>query len=330
MVSEEQQPNAEQHTDTPAAASPGKMLREGREAQGLTQDEIASRLFLKASQIDDIENDRLDDSMSVTFTKGYVRNYAKQLGLDSQTVVAEFERCHDTPRSSANLQSFSRRVAKQAHDDRWMMVTWVIALLLLAGVVAWWYQQSDDTQLGQEQTTVDTPEATNEASERDSDTVQPLGGSGQIPVNETRRNDADTDTGNSSTPAETDSPADTSSQLTSPQETEAQGTDATDQAASATTPASVESDSQGGQTQPIRMAFTFGEDCWVNIQDATGEAIAYGVKQAGRVMQIEGVPPVEVTLGAPDNVQITVNGEPVDMSSYQNGRTARFSLPIQE
>ncbi|MCU7555683.1 DUF4115 domain-containing protein [Alteromonas sp. ASW11-19] len=330
MVSEEQQPNPEQHTDTPPAASPGKMLREGREAQGLTQDEIASRLFLKASQIDDIENDRLDDSMSVTFTKGYVRNYAKQLGLDSQTVVAEFERCHDTPRSSANLQSFSRRVAKQAHDDRWMMVTWVIALLLIAGVVAWWYQQSDDAQLGQEQTAVETPVSAKEASERDSDAVQPLGGSGQIPVSETRR--TDTGTADSSSPAESDNSADTLNQMASPEETTPaiQATDGSEEAALTAAESTPASNNQGGQAQPINMAFTFGEDCWVNIKDATGEAIAYGVKQAGRVMQLEGVPPVEVTLGAPDNVQITVNGEPVDMSSYQNGRTARFSLPIQE
>ena len=91
-----------------------------------------------------------------------------------------------------------------------------------------------------------------------------------------------------------------------------------------------ESPNREADAAPISMVFTFGEDCWVNIEDATGEAIAYGVKQAGRVMSIQGVPPVEVTLGAPDNVQITVDGEPVDMSSYQNGRTARLSLPTQE
>ena len=76
------------------------------------------------------------------------------------------------------------------------------------------------------------------------------------------------------------------------------------------------------------MVFTFVDDCWVNIKDASGEAIAYGVKQNGRVMEIQGVPPVEVTLGAPDNVRVSVNGETVDISSYQNGKTARFALPL--
>ena len=70
MVSEQEQNTDVQETNDAPQASPGKLLREGREAQGLSQQDIANKLFLKASQIDDIENDRLDDNMSVTFTKG--------------------------------------------------------------------------------------------------------------------------------------------------------------------------------------------------------------------------------------------------------------------
>jgi cytoskeleton protein RodZ len=79
---------------------------------------------------------------------------------------------------------------------------------------------------------------------------------------------------------------------------------------------------------PISMTFTFSEDCWVNIADATGEVIATGVKQQGRVMDIRGIPPVAVTLGAPDNVRISVNGELADITSFQNGKIARFTLPL--
>ena len=78
----------------------------------------------------------------------------------------------------------------------------------------------------------------------------------------------------------------------------------------------------------IELVFTFSGDCWMNLTDATGEAIAYGVKASGRVMPVSGIPPFEVTLGAPEVVQISYNGEPVDMSGFQAGRTARFSLPL--
>ena len=346
MVSEQEQNTDVQETSDAPQASPGKLLREGREAQGLSQQDIANKLFLKASQIDDIENDRLDDSMSVTFTKGYVRNYAKQLGLDSQHVVDECERCHNTPKSSVKLQSFSRRVAKQAHDDRWMMVTWVIALLLLGGVVAWWYQQSGDESLTQE--SVSQSENTADVYEDDDATplggdntvsddglggIEPLGGSGTMNTSPAEIDEpgevvdpVDDAAGTDSTPSAPESGEQAAASDSATADTNQTVVDAS----AATDAQDAEADTLSATSAPISMVFTFGSDCWVNIEDATGEAIAYGVKQAGRVMSIQGVPPVEVTLGAPDNVQITVDGEPVDMSSYQNGRTARLSLPTQE
>ena len=77
----------------------------------------------------------------------------------------------------------------------------------------------------------------------------------------------------------------------------------------------------------VEVLFNFSGDCWVNITDATGDAIAYGTKVAGRIMAISGVPPFEVTLGAPQNVSITFAGEPVDLSDIPEGRSARFTLP---
>ncbi len=289
MVSEQEQNTDVQETSDAPQASPGKLLREGREARGLSQQDIAGKLFLKASQIDDIENDRLDDSMSVTFTKGYVRNYAKQLGLDSQHVVNEFERCHNTPRSSAKLQSFSRRVAKQAHDDRWMMVTWVIALLLLGGVVAWWYQQSSDESLTQEsvaqsENTADVYEDDDatplggDSTESDNElgVVEPLGGSDTVntspaeiaepdelmnPVDDAAL--ADTTAG---APEPGEPAAATDSDVTDANQNPVDTSDVTDaQDAEADTSAT---------SAPISMVFTFGSDGWVNIEDATGEAIA--------------------------------------------------------
>ena len=130
----------EQHV--PDVPSPGQVLREAREEQGLTQQAIADKLYLKVGIIDDLEQNRIDDSTSVTFFKGYVRLYAKNLGLNPEEVLTLFNQYHTTPKPPAKLQSFSRRVAKQAHDDRWMMVTYGIAIVLIAGVVVWWYQQS--------------------------------------------------------------------------------------------------------------------------------------------------------------------------------------------
>ncbi len=95
MVSEEkanQEVTSQQQENTP---SPGAMLKARRETLGLSQQDIADKLFLKAKQINDLENDIIDEKSSVTFTKGYVRNYAKQLGMNSQEVIEAFEKVYE-------------------------------------------------------------------------------------------------------------------------------------------------------------------------------------------------------------------------------------------
>ncbi len=357
MVSEEKA--TEENSSQPennTTPSPGQMLRERREALGLSQQQVADKLFLKAHQINDLEEDRLDDNASITFTKGYVRNYAKQLGLDSAAVINAFEQRHVTAEPPAKLQSFSKRVAKQTHDDRWMMVTYLILLLIIGGVVAWWYQQPSD-----EGTAGNTVENTVDSTAERTVVERIKEDAGNTPVSSSngRLGEPSSDeavTGNAR------QAVDSVDNSINP-EASSQGAinDSHSQLIEQATPANVSPDNGGVSganidesnnltalvsnradgtvalqqntspvptSAPIQMAFTFEDDCWVNIKDATGEAIAYGVKQKGRVMEIQGVPPVEVTLGAPDNVRISINNEPVDISSYQNGTTARFTLPL--
>ena len=76
------------------------------------------------------------------------------------------------------------------------------------------------------------------------------------------------------------------------------------------------------------VVFTFSGDCWVNIYDATGERIAWGVKKQGYVMTVTGTAPLKVTLGKPELATIAFNGKQVDMSSFNAGNIAKFTLPL--
>lgn len=271
---------------------------------------MANKIYVKPATVDALEQDKIDGTMSVTFTKGYVRNYAKLLGLDHVMIIEEFDRIHSTPKSSAQLQSFSQRVAKQAHDDRWMMVTWVILFLIIAGVVAWWYQQDDSA--ADEEDTVIAQQASERGAAQDTQDV----------AEDAMRIARDAASGAAQKAAETVSNV-TGSDTAQTEEAAQTGSAETE------TPSEASEQSQSGAT-PVAMAFTFGEDCWVSITDATGEQIAHGTKRAGRTMQVSGQPPIKVTLGAPDQVAVTYAGQTVDISKYQNGRTARFTLPMQE
>jgi cytoskeleton protein RodZ len=79
-----------------------------------------------------------------------------------------------------------------------------------------------------------------------------------------------------------------------------------------------------------RAVFTFSGDCWVNIFDANNERIAWGIKKLGYVMAIEGKGPFRVTIGKPELVSITFNDMPVDMTPYNSGNIAKFTLHVIE
>ena len=308
------QPSEQDSSYQESLSGPGALLKRAREQQGLTQNDVASKIYVKPATVEALEQDKIDGTMSVTFTKGYVRNYAKLLGLDHVMIIEEFDRIHSTPKSSAQLQSFSQRVAKQAHDDRWMMVTWVILFLIIAGVVAWWYQQ-DDSAVDDEEAVISQQDTQSnnqglEATERSAAQES------QDMADEAMRIARNAASGAAQQAAETVN--------------DVTGTDAGNTVGADDADAGNNTSQNSQGAVPVAMAFTFGEDCWVSITDATGEQIAHGTKRAGRTMQVTGQPPIKVTLGAPDQVAVTYAGQTVDISKYQNGRTARFTLPMQE
>ena len=323
--------------------SPGHMLRQAREQRQLSVQQIAEKLYLKAEQISAIENDVIDDATSLTFAKGYVKLYAKHVGLNESDVVSAFETRHTSPQAPAKLQSFSRKVANQAQDDRWMMVTYAILAVILAGVVIWWYQQDGDTGLFSQITSSSAETAQTEQAdiaEGENDVSQ---APAAVLPNEVQSIEATSealeqnqrDTTLPSDVAQLSESTDLNSTLLSGEDNKEASTAAIDGAALDTQLTETESPqvaTEQGSSDSIvsSLVLTFADDCWVSIEDATGERVAYGTKKAGRVMPVPGSPPFSVTLGAPQVVSIEFEGEPVDMSQFPTGRTARFSLPLQE
>lgn len=78
----------------------------------------------------------------------------------------------------------------------------------------------------------------------------------------------------------------------------------------------------------VESTFTFSGDCWVKVIDATNAVIAVGIKKGGTSIDISGVAPLNVILGAPNMVKINYQGEPLDISSYIVKDTATFTLPL--
>ena len=69
----------------------GSALRAAREFRGLNLQDVADATRIRQSYIEALEDLRLDELPSRPFTIGYVKSYAKLLGLDGDAAVARFK-----------------------------------------------------------------------------------------------------------------------------------------------------------------------------------------------------------------------------------------------
>jgi len=68
----------------------GLKLKEKREENGVSIEEVAEDLKMRPSQIISLEEGKKEDFKDVVFLKYFIRDYAKYLGLNGEELVDEF------------------------------------------------------------------------------------------------------------------------------------------------------------------------------------------------------------------------------------------------
>lgn len=111
----------------------GTWLARQRELRGLTSAEVAGETRLSPLAIHALENDRFDDLPGRVFVVGYLKAYARCVGLSPDEVVARYDEWGGTalePEPVVPLPS--------PPDRRWVVPAGAGALLLvISGIVAW-------------------------------------------------------------------------------------------------------------------------------------------------------------------------------------------------
>lgn len=74
-------------TSSGEVKSVGRILREGRERQGLSVDDVVSKIKLAARQVVAMEADDFKSLPETAFLRGFVRSYAKLLQIDAQPLL---------------------------------------------------------------------------------------------------------------------------------------------------------------------------------------------------------------------------------------------------
>ena len=302
--------------------SPGAMLREARKALSLSQDHIANKLNLKVTLVQNIENDIFDPSMPVTFNRGYLSNYAKLVAVDIEDVLASYDALDAASIQRSEMLSFSKETFKQAEHSRVMWLSYLIVAVLIGLTVLWWQQESSQQEVSSVVTNTEQQEKTVVAPQSSSIEESTLAQE-RAPVQEQVL------TGNVIEEAVKESVTDNTEQVNTTEPViPVKNSTILDNSASANSQAEVIEEPLTEAAGMSTAVFTFKGDCWVNIFDATGERIAWGVKKSGYVMSIQGKAPLRITVGKPELTSIVFNGQDVDMSPFNVGNIAKFNLPI--
>jgi cytoskeleton protein RodZ len=119
-------------TDEPVVAGPDARLRAARETQGISVDDVAHDLHLDREVIVALESADYGVLGAPVFIRGYLRSYARLMGLPEEDIVAGFVVDEPQPEEFRTLsaQSVVKPGASLANFVLWVL----LAIVILAGL----------------------------------------------------------------------------------------------------------------------------------------------------------------------------------------------------
>lgn len=290
------------------AATPGALVRAGRESRKLSQQDIADTLNLTLRVVADIEAENWSRLPPVAFTRGYLRAYARLLEIDPDQVTRAFDAAvgrgatHEDPVVTAGHSATKAAmprvepggVAELLQKHPGAVLTGAVALVIFAVVVVLWTVWPD-------------------APERSIPERRTVGPSESAPAAVVPA---------SSGPAPTDPAAVAAVPASVPTTTDAE------HAAPQTEVHAAESNGARriSTTGEDRLSFAFADNCWVEIKDGQGTRLYGELGRAGTSLELVGQAPFRILLGNAPGVTLQFNGERVALSPHTRNNVGTLVL----
>ena len=308
--------------------SPGRRLREARTAARLSQDDVAVRLRLDRRVVDALERDDHRSLPEPTFVRGYLRSYARLLGLPAGPIVEAYDREGHTP--PGLVADLSRRQEVRSSDPPVRLMTYVVvAALVTLGVLWWRYERTPEpVPLDQAGTTPPTalaaPAVTGPAAAPPS-APAPAPATPPAPPSAPAASPAVTGT---PPPPAAAVPAVAAGTAPTPPAGTGAAAPATPPGASAASAAAeplptAPAVPEGG---PNRLVLRFKHDSWVEVYERGGKRLYFNQAKGGQVLSLSGTPPFRVILGYARDAQVEYNGALFDHAPFTSRDIARFTV----
>lgn len=308
---------------TTQRVNPGESLREARESKGWAVDEVAAQLNLTPLRLSQIEAGAFDKLPGNTFARGYVRAYAKLLGMDQSRLVLEFDQFTGSDAVGSDVHSLGHIEEPARYSQSILRFVSFALLVALTGFGFYWWQEQAARHAGEspvtsiEQVEVDGADGMTQLHPLDEPEDQAvLAAQGETEPN--------------LTPAIAEEAAELDLELDGAAEQAA--AEPADEELQAE-PAAADSSAPADTTESLAVAagegmvsVSYVADCWTQLTDANGKVLFSALKRKGDSLQLAGKAPLELRLGFARGAQVSYNGQAVDVTPYITGETARIKL----
>src|SRR5437868_7578254 len=111
----------------------GEKLRQAREAKGIKIGEVAEQTRISPLYIESIENDDYRSLPGGIFNRGFVKSYAKYVGVDEQEALADYARLlNDTEGNDVEeVKTYRPQVLTDDHMQSSILPTLIVAAIVL-------------------------------------------------------------------------------------------------------------------------------------------------------------------------------------------------------
>ncbi|QKE64339.1 helix-turn-helix domain-containing protein [Aquipseudomonas campi] len=346
------------HPEAVAASrvNPGETLRKARESKNWVLTEVAAQLNLTPQALQQLESGAFEKLPGHTFARGYVRAYAKLLGMDQNRLVSEFDQFTGSDASGSRVHSLGRiEEPVRLSQSILKMVSLCLLLALGAGAFFWWQAGAGNiptlpADLGLEHVEVEGADGTTEIhplDEPEDQAVADAQGAVEpvapvLPAELAAQPEVPVASEAVMLPAVA-APADAGSQAPLVPQPDAQPPvvpAAPAPAASPVQPAPATPPAPEPAapvvSEPVvalvpaagesKVHLQFTADCWTQLTDATGKVLLSALKRRGESIELVGKAPLELRLGFARGAQVRLDGQPVDVAAFTHGETARLKL----
>ena len=328
--------NHDEVEENPTPEGPGRRLKALRESQELDIGRVAALLHLSTDKLEALEADDYQRLPGSVFTQGYIRNYARLLGVPVEPFLKAY---HQTGVDQAVPPAL--KISQVRHEVRSShllvrLMTWIIVIGLVALVVVWWrgYLQWPPADLGGFGAPDRAPESVADDGLDEGGMPDLMPGS-ETPVTEI-------DGGGEASlllpegPAAEEAGPEPEAVVTeiTPEVTPAAAPPTPTPAVTPETAAPTAAPAGPAAPEPAeataaatgRVLLRFNDVSWTQVRDADGRLLFRGEMKGGSQRALEGTPPFNLVVGNASQVRVTIDGRPFDITPYIRGNVARFTL----